>query len=218
MMEFQLSYFKSSKMILLVCFTQCASKFGKLSSGHRTGKGQLSFQFQRKKRKESESEVAQLCPTLCDPTDCSLPGSYVHGIFQARILEWVAISKKGNTKECSNYCTIPLISHASKVMLKILQARFQQYVNCEFPDVQAGFRKGRETRDQIANFHWIIDKAREFQKNIYFCIIGASLVAQLAKNPPAMQDLSSIPGLGRSTVEGKDYPVQYSGLENSMDE
>ena len=71
-------------------------------------------------------------------------------------------------------------------MLKILQARFQQYVNCEFPDVQAGFRKGRETRDQIANIHWIIDKAREFQKNIYFCIIGASLVAQLAKNPPAM--------------------------------
>ena len=71
-------------------------------------------------------------------------------------------------------------------MLKILQARFQQYVNCEFPDVQAGFRKGREIRDQIANIHWIIDKAREFQKNIYFCIIGASLVAQLAKNPPAM--------------------------------
>ena len=165
-----------------------------------------------------ESEVAQLCLTLCDSMDCSLPGSYVHGIFQARILEWVAISKKGNTKECSSYCTIPLISHASKVMLKILQARLQQYVNCEFPDVQAGFRKGRETRDQIANIHWIIDKAREFQKNIYFCIIGASLVAQLAKNPPAMQDLSSIPGLGRSTVEGKDYPVQYSGLENSMDE
>ena len=146
--------------MLLVCFTQCASKFGKLSSGHRTGKGQLSFQFQRKKRKESESEVAQLCPTLCDPTDCSLPGSYVHGIFQARILEWVAISKKGNTKECSNYCTIPLISHASKVMLKILQARFQQYVNCEFPDVQAGFRKGRGTRDQIANIRWMLDHGK----------------------------------------------------------
>ena len=79
--------------------------------------------------------------------------------------------KKGNAKECSNYRTIALISHASKVMLKILQARLQQYVNHEFPDVQAGFRKGRGTRDQIANIHWIIEKAREFQKNIYFCYI-----------------------------------------------
>ena len=79
--------------------------------------------------------------------------------------------KKGHTKECSNYCTIALISHASKVMLKILQARLQQYVNCELPDVQAGFRKGRGTRDQIANICWITEKAREFQKNIYFCFI-----------------------------------------------
>ena len=79
--------------------------------------------------------------------------------------------KKGNAKECSNYCTIALISHAIKVMLKILQARLQQYVNCELPDVQAGFRKGRETRDQIANICWIIEKAREFQKNIDFCFI-----------------------------------------------
>ena len=76
--------------------------------------------------------------------------------------------KKGNAKECSNYRTIVLISHASKVMFKILQARLQQYVNCELPDVQASFRKGRGTRDQIANIHWIIG---EFQKNIYFCII-----------------------------------------------
>ena len=74
------------------------------------------------------------------------------------------ISNKGNAKRCSNYCTIVLISHASKVMLKILQARLQQYVNHELPDVQAGFRKGRGTRDQIANIHWIIEKAREFQK------------------------------------------------------
>ena len=79
--------------------------------------------------------------------------------------------KKGNTKECSNYCTIALISHASKVMLKILQARLQLYVNHELPDVQAGFRKGRGTRDQTANICWIIEKAREFQKNIYFCLI-----------------------------------------------
>ena len=144
-----------------------------------------------------KSEVVQLCPTLCNPMDCSLSGSSFHGIFQARILEWVAISfskrsswprdwiqvfpivgrhftiwatrevpKKGNAKECSSTA---LISHASKVMLKILQARLQQYVNCELPDVQAGFRKGRRTRDQIANIRWIIEKAREFQKNIYFC-------------------------------------------------
>ena len=75
---------------------------------------------------------------------------------------------KGNAKECSNYCTIGLISHASKVMLKTLQARLQQYMNHELPDVQAGFRKGRGTRDQIANICWIIKKAREFQKNIFF--------------------------------------------------
>ena len=79
--------------------------------------------------------------------------------------------KKGNAKECSNYRTIALVSHASKVMLKILQARLQRYVNCELPDVQVGFRKGRGTRDQIANIRWIIEKAREFQKNIYFCFI-----------------------------------------------
>ena len=80
----------------------------------------------------------------------------------------IPILTKGNAKECSNYCTIVLISHASKVMLKILQARLQQYVNRELPDVQADFRKGRGTRDQIANICWIIEKAREFQKNIYF--------------------------------------------------
>ena len=78
---------------------------------------------------------------------------------------------KGNPKECSNYHTITLISHASKMMLKILQARLQQYINWELPYVQAGFRKGRGTRDQIANIRWIIEKAREFQKNIYFFFI-----------------------------------------------
>ena len=83
---------------------------------------------------------------------------------------FIPIPKKGNAKECSNYRTIALISHTSKVMLKILQARLQQYVNCELPNVQAGFRKGRGTRDQIANIRWIIKKAREFQKNIYFCL------------------------------------------------
>ena len=98
-----------------------ASKFGKLSRGHRTGKGQFSFQSQRK-----------------------------------------AIPKNAQTT------AVVLISHASKVMLKILQARLQQYVNRELPDVQANFTKGRETRDQVANIHWIIEKAREFQNNICF--------------------------------------------------
>ena len=81
---------------------------------------------------------------------------------------FIPVPKKGNAKECSNYCTTALISHASKVMLKILQARLQQYVNRELPDVQVGFRKGRGTRDQIANINWIIKKAREFQeKNLF---------------------------------------------------
>ena len=84
---------------------------------------------------------------------------------------FISIPKKDNAKESLNYSTIVLISHSSKVMLKILQARLQQYMNHELPDVQAGFRKGRRTRDQIANIHWIIEKAREFQKNIYFCFI-----------------------------------------------
>ena len=109
--------------MLWKCCIQYASKFWKLSSGHRK-----------------------------------------RSVF-------IPISKKGNAKECSNYHTITLISHASKVMLKILQARLQQYVNHELPDVQAGFTKGRGTRDQIANIHWIIKKAREFQKNICFCFI-----------------------------------------------
>ena len=84
---------------------------------------------------------------------------------------FITIPKKGNAKECSNYHTIALILHANKVMLKIPQARLQQYMNRELPDVQVGFRKGRGTRDQIANICWIIKKAKEFQKNIYFCFI-----------------------------------------------
>ena len=87
------------------------------------------------------------------------PQDYKRSIF-------IPIPNRGNAKECSNYCTIALALHTSKEMLKILQARLQQYVNCELPDVQAGLRKGRGTRDQIANIRWIIKKAREFQKNI----------------------------------------------------
>ena len=124
-MEFQLSYFKSGKMMLWKYYTEYASKFGKLSSGHRTGNGSV----------------------------------------------FIPVPKKGNTKECSNCRTVALISHANKVMLKILQARLQQYVNRELPNIQAGFRKGRGTRDQIANICWIVKKTREFQKNIYFCFI-----------------------------------------------
>ena len=86
-------------------------------------------------------------------------------------IHFIPIPKKGNAKECSNYHTIALISHASKVMLQILQARLQQYMNNELPDVQAGFRKGRGTRDQIANTCWTIRKAREFQENIYFHLL-----------------------------------------------
>ena len=122
-MEFQLSYFKSWKMMLWKCCTQHASKFGKLSSGHRTRKGQFSFQSQRK-----------------------------------------AMPKNAQT-------TAQLPSFHTLVMLKILQGRLQQYVNRGLPDVQAGFRKGRETRDQIANIHWIKEKAREFRENTYFCFI-----------------------------------------------
>ena len=111
--------------MLWKCCTQYASKFGKLSSGHRTGKDRSVF---------------------------------------------IPVPKKGSAKECSNYCTITFISHAS-ITLKILQARFQQYVNRELPDVQAGFRRGRGIRDQIANILWKTKKVRVFQKNIYFCFI-----------------------------------------------
>ena len=87
------------------------------------------------------------------------------------MLVLIPIPKKGSAKECSNYHTSALISHASKVMIKILQARLQPYLNWELPDVQAGFRKGRGTRDQISNICWITQKARKFQKNIHFCFI-----------------------------------------------
>uniref|UniRef100_A0A4W2FDY4 RNA-directed DNA polymerase n=1 Tax=Bos indicus x Bos taurus TaxID=30522 RepID=A0A4W2FDY4_BOBOX len=101
---------------------------------------------------------------------CTYIYTCIHHTYICKYI-YASVYKKGNAKECSNYCTIALISHASKVMLKILQARLQQYANRELPDVQAGFRKGRGTRDQIANICCIIKKAREFQKNIYFCFI-----------------------------------------------
>ena len=114
--------------------------------------------------------VARRC---CENAALSMPANLENSAvatgLERSIL--IPIPKKGNVKDCSNYCTIALISHASKVILKILKARLQQYVNCELPNVQAGFRKDRGTRDPIANIHWIIAKAREFQTSIYFCFI-----------------------------------------------
>ena len=101
---------------------------------------------------------------------------------------FILIPKKGNAKECSNYRTIALISHASKVMLKILQERLQLYVNQELPDVQTGFRKGRGTKDQNANIRWIIKEAREFQKNIYFCFIDYAKAIDCVDHNKRAQD------------------------------
>ena len=103
-----------------------------------------------------------------------MPADMENSAVAATGLENVSVHskpKEGQYKECSNSCTIALILHASKVIFKILQARLQQYMNQELPDVQTGFRKGRGTGDQLANIHWIREKAREFQKNIYFCFI-----------------------------------------------
>ena len=102
-----------------------------------------------------------------------MPANWENSAAATRLekVSFHSIPEERQCQKCSNYCKIALVSHASTVMLKILQARLQQYVNRELPDVQAGFRKGRETRDQIANICWIMEKAREFQKNIYFCFI-----------------------------------------------
>jgi len=94
----------------------------------------------------------------------------------------IPIPKKGSTKECANHWTIALISRASKVMLKILHARLQHYVNQDIPDVQAGFQKGRGARDQIANIRWITEKAREFQKNVYLCFIGYATCVSVSRS------------------------------------
>ena len=112
-----------------------------------------------------ENDAVKLLHSICQQTwkTQQWPQDWKRSVF-------IPIPKKGNAKEGSNYCKIVLISHISKVILKILQARLQQYMNHELPDVQAGFRKDRGTRDQIANIHWMIEKAREFQ-NIYFCFI-----------------------------------------------
>ena len=121
-----------------------------------------------------KDDAVKVLPSICQQIwkTRQWPQNWKRSVF-------IPVPKKGNAKECSNYGTIALISHASKVMLKILQARLQQYVNCEHPDVHAGFRKGRSTRNQIANIHWITEKASEFQKNIYFCFIDYAKASDL---------------------------------------
>ena len=125
------------------------------------GDGIPAEQFQILKD-DSVKVLHSICQQIWKTQQC--PQVWKSSVF-------IAIPKKGSAKECSNYHTIALISQASKVMLKILQARLQQYMNRELPDVQAGFRKDRGTRNQITNIHWIMEKEREFQKNIYFCFI-----------------------------------------------
>ena len=122
---------------------------------------------------------------------------------------FISIPKKGNVKKCSNYLAIGLISHANKIMLKILQARLQQYMNHEFPDIQAGFRKGRGTRDQIANICWIVEKARNFQKNIYFCFIDCQSL-WLCRSQQTMEN-SERDGNTRSPDLSLVKPVCRSG-------
>ena len=147
------------------------------SGGHRPGKSQFSFQSQERAVPKNVQTTTQLHSFHMPAGNVQIlkddAVKMLHSICQQiwKTQQWpqdwkrsvfIPIPKKGNVKECSNYCTTTLISHTSKVMLKILQARLQQYVNQELSDVQAGFRKGRGTRDQIANIHWIIEKAREF--------------------------------------------------------
>ena len=133
---------------------------------------------------------------------------------------FIKIPKKGNAKECSNYGTTELISYTCKVMLKILQARLQHYVNHEIPDAQAGFRKGRTTRDQIANISWIIEKAREFQKDIYFCFIDYAKAFdcvdhnKLWKTPQVMGIPDHLTCLLRNLNAGQEATVR-TGLWNN---
>ena len=137
---------------------------------------------------------------------------------------FIPIPKKGNAKECSDYCTIALISHASKVMLKILQARLHQYVNCEFPDVHAGFRKGRRSRDQIVNICCVIEKAKVLQKNIYFCFTdyakalshSVKLWAMLCRATQDRWVMVESSDKTWSIGEGNRKPLQYSCLESPM--
>ena len=143
---------------------ECKVKWalGSITTNKASGSDEIPAELFQILKDDAVKEVHSICQQIWKTQQW--PQDWKRSVF-------IPIPKKGNAKECSNYCTIARISHASKVMLKILQARFQEYVKRELPDVQAGFRKGRRTRDQIANIHWIIEKAREFQKNIYFCFM-----------------------------------------------
>ena len=126
--------------------------------------------------------VIQSCLTLFDPMDYSPPGSSIHGTLQARILDWVAIAFSGGFFWLRDQTWVTCIAGRFFIVwgTKILQAKLQQYMNWELPDVQAGLRKGRGTRDKIANIYWIIEKAREFQKNIYFCFNDYTMLKPLS--------------------------------------
>ena len=136
---------------------------GSITTNKPSGGDEISVELFQSLKDDAVKVLPSICQQIWKTQQW--PQDWKRSVF-------IPIPKKGNAKECSNYCTTALISHASKVMLKILQARLQQYMNRELLDVQAGFRKGRGTRDQIANIRWIMEKAREFQKSIYFCFIN----------------------------------------------
>ena len=138
---------------ILKCDTKWAS--GRITTNKASGGDRILVELFQILKDDAVKVLHSICQQIWKTQQW--PQDWKRAVF-------IPIPKKGNAKECSNYCTIALISHASKVMLKILQARLQQYVNHELPDVQASFRKGRGTRDQIANICWIMEKAREFQK------------------------------------------------------
>ena len=144
----------------LECKVKWAS--GSITTNKASGCDEIPVELFQILKDDAVKVLHSICQQIWKTRQC--PQDWKRSVF-------IPIPKKGNAKECSNYCTLALISHARKVMLKILQARLQQYVNHELPDIQAGFRKGRRTRDEIANIRWIMEKAREFQKNIYFCFI-----------------------------------------------
>ena len=141
---------------------ECAVKWalGSITTNKPSGGDGIPVELFQILKDDAVKGLHSICQQICKTQQW--PQDWKRSVF-------IPIPKKGNAKECSNYCTIALISHTSKEMLKILQARLQQYMNCELPDVQVGFRKGTETRDQIANICWIIQKAKEFQRDIYFC-------------------------------------------------
>ena len=155
---------KRSQILLCLPILECKAKSAleSITTNNASGRNGIPVELFQILKDDAVKVLHSLCQQIWKTHQW--PQGWKRSVF-------ILIPKTGNAKECSNYCTIALISHATKLILKILQARLQQYMNCEHPDVQAGFRKGRGTRDQMANICWIMEKAREFQKNIYFCLI-----------------------------------------------